>query len=253
MPTEDRTLNERYLRQKRNRHARNAKKCQKATCGNCGGKAPNPWRRGLCPRCYAEGKEAGFEAPLATAKHTYPLPAEPTIWPPGSPEKIAVMEARVKAGFHPHHPDDAKEWPKGMHHKPLFGARQGSAGRPPKRKFGYGVTYDYAAWKPEPAVCRGFDPRAVKLAAAIVEHGPMPLGDVARLAGVPPKKASVIMFRAASKPDDEPWFQRLFTCEAALPKNLWHATRLAAEIVAETHQLPRGEVEDEEWEDSDGD
>lgn len=37
-----------------------------------------------------------------------PPPPEPTDAQPGSPEKLAVMEQRMEAGYAPHHPDDAR-------------------------------------------------------------------------------------------------------------------------------------------------
>lgn len=53
-----------------------------------------PWA-GVCLTCHDGGVR---------------LPAEPTAHPPGSPGKIAVMEARYARGEHVHHPLDARSW-----------------------------------------------------------------------------------------------------------------------------------------------
>ena len=40
-----------------------------------------------------------------------PLPPEPTTCLPGTSGKIKIMEQRLAAGYHIHHPDDAgREW-----------------------------------------------------------------------------------------------------------------------------------------------
>jgi hypothetical protein len=72
--------------------------------------------RGLCGRCYytPEIRErypagcAGYG--LCVANEILGWPREPTEALPGTEEKVAVMEARVAAGCHLHHPGDAKPW-----------------------------------------------------------------------------------------------------------------------------------------------
>jgi len=71
--------------------------------------------RGLCKRCWLVAKEeyavlqpADRGPGEATANRGYPLPALPTAYPPGSPQKVAVMASRVARGVQPHHPQDSR-------------------------------------------------------------------------------------------------------------------------------------------------
>lgn len=91
------------------------------TCPGCGRKRqvarwrakPQPGRTLNCLSC------RGFSGPPTT---TPPPPPEPTYYAPGSPGKVAVMAARVAAGFLPHHPDDAVWSPYGELTTPSRGA-----------------------------------------------------------------------------------------------------------------------------------
>lgn len=105
------------------------------TCRACG-KRPGTRRRGCCRTCYlTRGLGRGKESPFKMGRqdhgerstgrggsgngegadggetmqytHTRPLPPEPTHHLPGTPEKAAVMAARLAAGYHLHHPRDA--------------------------------------------------------------------------------------------------------------------------------------------------
>ena len=49
------------------------------------------------------------EEDTASAKDVRPLPIEPTIAPPGSMQKIAVLHQRAMAGVDLWHPDDAPD------------------------------------------------------------------------------------------------------------------------------------------------
>lgn len=69
--------------------------------------------RGLCQKCHrTPGVRERYASDSKFAKRPEPaaksLPAEPTAAPPGTPEKVAVMEARVRRGEQPHHPRDAR-------------------------------------------------------------------------------------------------------------------------------------------------
>lgn len=68
--------------------------------------------RGLCYRCFYTPGVRDLYPPV---RHRGPpsethrrLPATPCLYPPGSPEKIAAMAARLAAGEHLHHPQDLR-------------------------------------------------------------------------------------------------------------------------------------------------
>lgn len=82
-------------------------------CLHCGERVANA-RRGLCVPCYNSGGVRALYETVATLRRgaatsgtVPPPPTTPTLFLPGTPEKVAVMEFRVAAGFRPCHPDDA--------------------------------------------------------------------------------------------------------------------------------------------------
>lgn len=95
---------------------------------NCKGKTPGPckhcgrrlaWQsRGLCNSCYekpAVREQYPLEAPTGNRGSGIGLfrelgrPELPTAAPPGSPEKLAVLEERARRGLALHHDDDLNE------------------------------------------------------------------------------------------------------------------------------------------------
>lgn len=103
--------------------------CPKPTCKRC----HEPRRiiaRGLCGRCYSNPTirelfppiSKGGRSKLSKAAHKKTkrkeqdgdaveqgkLPSEPTIFPPGHPLKIKVMEERVRRGEMPFHEADGR-------------------------------------------------------------------------------------------------------------------------------------------------
>ena len=92
-------------------------------CRHCELRTMQPGKRGLCMGCYLNLDvralyPAGSMNP-ATAKYArrgngvgnggLMLPPSPTQHSPGTPEKVEVMEGRVRDGFAPFHPDDCKD------------------------------------------------------------------------------------------------------------------------------------------------
>lgn len=87
-----------------------------APCLHC--QRPRPKKgRGLCGTCYDQRAVRGRYAPGAVstagagvckANARLPPPARPTRHPPGSEDKVAVMEQRAAAGEMLFHPDDAR-------------------------------------------------------------------------------------------------------------------------------------------------
>ena len=81
-------------------------------CGQCRINRP----RGLCWSCYYT--PGVRELYPSTSKHAYrglgaglwsvPLPSVPTTVAPGTPEKLAVLAARARAGQAMFHPADAR-------------------------------------------------------------------------------------------------------------------------------------------------
>ncbi len=73
--------------------------------------------RGLCKPCRRNPADVaepsatpgGIRSPISPFIAGR-LPARPTKWPPGSPEKMAVMRSRAMAGEAIWHPDDATEY-----------------------------------------------------------------------------------------------------------------------------------------------
>ena len=65
-----------------------------------------------CKRCLRKDGPSHRQGVLVTHHggetiHRLPLPPRPTTALPGTPEKIAIMAARLEAGYHLHHPKDA--------------------------------------------------------------------------------------------------------------------------------------------------
>jgi hypothetical protein len=87
----------------------------KATaCKHCSRPARYP-TRGLCQPCYKDKavrerypRLRETQTRAAPAARVPPLAPEPTPAPPGSREKVAVMEWRVHNGYQPFHPGDAR-------------------------------------------------------------------------------------------------------------------------------------------------
>jgi hypothetical protein len=80
-------------------------------CGRVGGMRKP---RGLCWKCYDSPEIRAKYPPTAPQSNpnrvvspTPPLADNPTDAPPGSTEKVIVMEERVRNGRHIHHPGDA--------------------------------------------------------------------------------------------------------------------------------------------------
>lgn len=74
-------------------------------------------RAGLCQQCFEAPAVRALYPPKnakysrhgnGTGKQSHPLPDMPTTAPPGSPEKVAVLEARAKAGTQLFHSLDAR-------------------------------------------------------------------------------------------------------------------------------------------------
>jgi hypothetical protein len=102
----------------------------RALCRHCGREVVTR-PRGLGWGCYyTPGVKELYPSTSIYAKrgvgnghHTHaPLPAEPTDAEPGSAEKVAVMEARAKAGVCLHHPRDEKVLPKPEGYAGIFEA-----------------------------------------------------------------------------------------------------------------------------------
>lgn len=68
--------------------------------------------RGLCYKCFYTPAVRDLYPPVVAgvppAGRNRRPPAAPCPHPPGSPEKVAVMAARLAAGEHIHHPLDAR-------------------------------------------------------------------------------------------------------------------------------------------------
>ena len=82
-----------------------------AACRECGNvRRLRP--RLLCPRCYENPAVRAKYPPLSTdncgRNAAGPVPAAATSFEPGTPEKVAVLEARVAAGEQLWHPKDAR-------------------------------------------------------------------------------------------------------------------------------------------------
>lgn len=84
-------------------------------CRHCGGPWTSNRPRGLCWTCYyAPGVRERYPSTSPYARRGVgnltgrrPLPADPTGAVPGSPEKVAAMEARAARGEQLFHPADA--------------------------------------------------------------------------------------------------------------------------------------------------
>jgi len=80
----------------------------KRKCRHCADKYVNR-PRGLCWRCHRLYRGLYPSANVAAAVvFAGRLPALPTAAPPGTEEKVRVMEGRVERGEHPHHPLDSR-------------------------------------------------------------------------------------------------------------------------------------------------
>jgi hypothetical protein len=84
-------------------------------CRHCGkGPGRRPRRRGLCAACHSDPavrrryppKPSGRAAYQQQADDPPPLPERPTVCPPGSDSKIAVMQSRARLGTALFHPGD---------------------------------------------------------------------------------------------------------------------------------------------------
>ncbi len=84
-------------------------------CRHCHqGKVNRP--RGLCWTCYYRpGVRERYPSTSKFARHglgnffgATPMPTRPTAAPPGSPEKVAVLEERARLNQSLWHPDDAR-------------------------------------------------------------------------------------------------------------------------------------------------
>lgn len=73
-------------------------------CGLCWKHYYDPSIRCLYPSTSKYGRRGKG---CFTTKQSLPLP-EPTQALPGTPEKVAVIEARMASGLALHHPDDAR-------------------------------------------------------------------------------------------------------------------------------------------------
>ena len=92
-----------------------SKKSPSAVCRHCGHcKVNRP--RGLCWHCYyTPGLKEQYPSTSKYARrgvgngvrHNPPLPAEPCLFPPGTPQRLAEVERRAAAGEQLHHPQDA--------------------------------------------------------------------------------------------------------------------------------------------------
>lgn len=80
-------------------------------CRHCEGAISESGRRGLCGRCYRKPRicnlydRIDYVSPIQTGSGCLP---EPTDTLPGTPERVAVLEARASAGESLFHPDDRK-------------------------------------------------------------------------------------------------------------------------------------------------
>lgn len=88
-------------------------------CRHCGRRKVHGKHRGLCSPCN-KVPEIREQYPILVAKYIKKpdlipdrdprrLPEAPTEAPPGSPEKVAVLEARALSGYRLWHPQDLKE------------------------------------------------------------------------------------------------------------------------------------------------
>jgi hypothetical protein len=83
-------------------------------CRHCGRKRVNR-PRGLCWSCYYKPGIRGRypstskfgQRGIGNDNRTTPLPTEPTVARPGTPEKVAVMEQRARRRQSLWHPSDA--------------------------------------------------------------------------------------------------------------------------------------------------
>jgi hypothetical protein len=83
-------------------------------CRHCGCKRVNR-PRGLCWSCYYKpGVRSRYPSTskfgqrgIGNGNRTAPLPTEPTVARPGTPEKVAVMEQRARRRQSLWHPSDA--------------------------------------------------------------------------------------------------------------------------------------------------
>lgn len=88
---------------------------EQAPCAHCGRPRRRLARR-LCERCYRDPAVRELHPPVAccwTGTQEVPdrcgtqaLPAAPCAHAQGSPEKLAALQARARAGLQLHHPQD---------------------------------------------------------------------------------------------------------------------------------------------------
>lgn len=84
-------------------------------CAHCE-ERPGVYPGGLCRPCYLDplikrryvGVARDYGLNADTQRYDAPMPGGPTAALPGTPEKIAVMEARNERGEQLHHPLDAR-------------------------------------------------------------------------------------------------------------------------------------------------
>lgn len=116
-------------------------------CRNCNFAAANR-PRGLCVVCYyAPGVRDGHPSTSKFARRSpnvdldvdgpRPLPSDATDAPPGSAEKVAVLEARAARGEALFHPHDAGGWDGADGFtRPVIGLGEGAGPRGPRRPAG---------------------------------------------------------------------------------------------------------------------
>ena len=99
-----------------NRRRSRPGRAKRPVCVHCGTRSQSR-PRGLCWPCYytpgvrerypQSGK--AYRSPVTSGYGTYALAAEPTVYRPGTPEKMVVMSERAMAGCAIFHPLDIQQ------------------------------------------------------------------------------------------------------------------------------------------------